>query len=546
MQINSQNRKKLLYYLSLLVLLGLHFLILLLIHKRMPYLLDSDMASEMVLGKLLSQENGIMSKNWFYSTEIRVLNTQLLYSFFFHFTDNWHYVRLLSDIVLHGIFSASTIFLCRKAGCGKYGFMTACCMILAMSPAWFWFMLMGCYYIPHVAISFLTLSFLYMYIDTDSKKKRWILIAISFVVSFIAGLGGIRQLVITYLPLFLTVVLLCGISVFKEGYTKSAASKKFLLLPVSVISLLAGGMGFVINNSVLSKIYHFKTWDTLRFALPDFDQLRSIISDILITLGYTTGEVSFKSLICNCACAVITILGIWSIWVGLQKGASKYLRIMTVFFLCNLAVFVALYTVTDMAYTVRYNFPVIVFIFPLIALAIHEADLGMLPRISRQLIAFMLIGSVLVRGGYMYRDLMQINRSGELSVELSQIADFLKESDYKNGYASFWNANVMTELTNGEVTMYSWTATTEDGTSFNSVSDIDALFEWLQACDHLETPPQGKVFALYRKNEAKNCNWKQGLLHSDIIFETANYTVYGYQSYKEMRALLADYSQISE
>ena len=195
-----------------------------------------------------------------------------------------------------------------------------------------------------------------------------------------------------------------------------------------------------------------------------------------------------------------------------------------------------------MPYAIRYNFPVIVFIFPLIALAIHEADLGMLPRISRQLIAFMLIGSVLVRGGYMYRDLMQINRSGELSIELSQIADFLKESDYKNGYASFWNANVMTELTNGKVTMYSWTPTSDDGTSFNSVSDVDDLDEWLQACDHLENPPQGKVFALYRKNEVKNCNWKQGLLHSDVIFETTDYTVYGYQSCEEMRALLADYN----
>ena len=505
----------------------------------MPYLLDSDMASEMVLGKLLSQENGIMSKNWFYSTEIRVLNTQLLYSFFFHFTDNWHYVRLLSDIVLHGILSASTIYLCRKAGCGKYGFMTASCVILAMSPSWFWIMIMGCYYVPHVAISFLTLSLLFMYTDADGKKKRWILIAISFVISFVAGLGGIRQLVITYLPLFLTVVLLCGISVFKEGYTKSAASQRFLLLPVSGISLLAGGIGFVINNRILSKIYHFRSWNSLRFALPNFDQLRSVMSDILITLGFTTGELSFKNLLCNCACAVIVILSVWSIRVGLQKGASKYLRIMTVFFLCNLAVFFALYTVTDMPYTIRYNYPVLVLIFPLIALAIHEANLGMLPRASRQVIAFMLIGSVLVRGGYMYRDLMQINRTGELN----QIADFIQDSDYKNGYASFWNANVMTELTNGEVTMYSWTATSDDGTSFNSVSDIDDLYEWLQACDHLETPPQGKVFALYRKNEAEHCNWKQGLLHSDVIFETANYTVYGYQSYEEMRALLADYKK---
>jgi hypothetical protein len=32
-------------------------------------ILDSDISSEMVLGELLSKEHGIISPNWFYSTE---------------------------------------------------------------------------------------------------------------------------------------------------------------------------------------------------------------------------------------------------------------------------------------------------------------------------------------------------------------------------------------------------------------------------------------------------------------------------------------------
>ena len=45
--------------------------------------LDSDMSSEMVLAKLLAGEGGILSENWYYSTELRVLNIQIVLSFFF-------------------------------------------------------------------------------------------------------------------------------------------------------------------------------------------------------------------------------------------------------------------------------------------------------------------------------------------------------------------------------------------------------------------------------------------------------------------------------
>lgn len=45
--------------------------------------LDSDMASEMILANLLNQEGGVLSKNWFYSTELPgvLLATVLSYRF---------------------------------------------------------------------------------------------------------------------------------------------------------------------------------------------------------------------------------------------------------------------------------------------------------------------------------------------------------------------------------------------------------------------------------------------------------------------------------
>ena len=63
------------------------FLIYFLWH-HIDFFLNSDDASELILAKLLSEEKRIMSRNWYYSTEIRFLNTNLVYAPLFWITDN--------------------------------------------------------------------------------------------------------------------------------------------------------------------------------------------------------------------------------------------------------------------------------------------------------------------------------------------------------------------------------------------------------------------------------------------------------------------------
>ena len=43
------------------------------------WIVDSDLASEMMLTKILNQEGSILSHSWFYSTELRVVNMQWFY-----------------------------------------------------------------------------------------------------------------------------------------------------------------------------------------------------------------------------------------------------------------------------------------------------------------------------------------------------------------------------------------------------------------------------------------------------------------------------------
>ena len=73
-------------------------------------LLDADMSSELVLAQQLKQTGGILSSNWYYSTEVRVLNTQLVYSLLFHAFDDWQTVRLVGNITLYLVLLGSYYF----------------------------------------------------------------------------------------------------------------------------------------------------------------------------------------------------------------------------------------------------------------------------------------------------------------------------------------------------------------------------------------------------------------------------------------------------
>ena len=53
-------------------------------YRTSEYIFDSDASSELVLAELLSRQGSILSSDWFYSTELRVLNTQLVYAPLFH------------------------------------------------------------------------------------------------------------------------------------------------------------------------------------------------------------------------------------------------------------------------------------------------------------------------------------------------------------------------------------------------------------------------------------------------------------------------------
>ena len=100
---------------------------------RAEKLIDADMSSEMVLSDILAKQGGIITPDWKYSTEIRVLNNQIFFSLFLAVTKSYKLSRLISGVVLLAILGASYYYLCAQAGIKKYFPHTAALLFLPFS-----------------------------------------------------------------------------------------------------------------------------------------------------------------------------------------------------------------------------------------------------------------------------------------------------------------------------------------------------------------------------------------------------------------------------
>ena len=78
-------------------------------------LMDSDTSSELVLSEKLAREGGIMSDSWVYSTELQVIDCQIIYSLLFRLTPDWSLVRFWGSVIMDLMLLGALGYLFRQA-----------------------------------------------------------------------------------------------------------------------------------------------------------------------------------------------------------------------------------------------------------------------------------------------------------------------------------------------------------------------------------------------------------------------------------------------
>lgn len=490
--------------------------VLLFLNARINALLDSDMSSEMVLAQLLAKENAALSTHWYYSTELRVLNTQLLYAFFFKLSNNWHWIRMASIICLWCIIIGIYYFWACAEGCKKYFLITALLLLAPISEDYFRFVLAGVYYIPHIAIAFAALAMNELYMKAQrGSRKLWLVVSV--LLAFVAGLGGPREIIALYGPI--------GVAAAAELLNKKNKTRWQQFIYATFVGA-AALLGYALNMLVLARIYHFATWGWLGFQLADGSRMVEIFSSFLQLFGARGTGTEY---VFTCAVSVMWIvLTIGCIVYAYTHEVSDGYRRLADFTVAVYLLYFLLYSVTNMLFSARYGILNTVLSIPLLAMAANEVHLN---ESKRQWLLAVVATATIVGGALV---LFRIAGEDQTTAQRDVTEKLLAEG-YVNGYATFWNANVLTELSDGKIEVWQWCGG-QDLPEHSS--DIDDMTQWLQLASHIVEHPSGKVFALFTREEFESNPWRKNLHPEDVIYENEEYIVMSYPDHDTMKATL--------
>lgn len=478
------------------------------VHMNSHTLLDADMASELVLSKMIVDEGRlIFTPNWFYSTEIRFINTQLIYSLFFRFFDSWAVVRMASSVTLYLLYLACFYFLCCKAKIKDSFPIAAGCLLLPVSETYLYIVLFGLFYIPWICMGFLILG-LVLEMQSNSQKgkaARALTFVLCVLLSFLAGASGPRLIMVMFLPLLCVAVLRIVKHIYRVGFDFHIPSqdlereryvKSIRLCVAAAVSFVAAVGGLLFNSFVLAKAYSFASYGSLKWWFLSADRTTYIIYSWMNALGYSAGlELFRKATITNVLACLIAVFSVF-ILVDLLKRKGKEIgeehRTVAEFYLLAVLSLTAVLLLTDIDFVSWHLVPVMVFLFPVVAIYLTNCR----KKGTKAALSVIVLCSLLCQSSWYYLSFAE-NRTltQRTNPDYPQVAAFLQENDYDDGYATFWNGNVMTELTNGEIEMWCVNGLAGDFRAEESI------YQWLQAKDHMEKMPTGKTFLLMSSSE---------------------------------------------
>lgn len=522
----AKGNQKLIRFLEWGTFAGVLLVLSFFLWRYTPYTLDSDAASELVLAKHLADSGGaILSKNWYYSTELKVLCDQLAFELMFLFTDNWRFVRMGGTMILLALLVLSVYYFCRETGCRRRFPLLAALILLPLSETYFKIVFKFTYYIPYLITGFAVIAAGIQFV-TGGGRKRYAALVLAALLSLTAGLLGFRLLLNLYIPLVLAVLMYLWLN-------KGTSLKKKLLAGTGALTA-AALIGCLMNQTILAKQYCFQDFTQLSFAGFSFRGVENFLGGLLEILGYRAGAPVFSQALFPTALSGILLLLCFYCagYIACHRDRfSAAQQIAAYYYLAVVLVFCLLYCLTDMQYTNYHSIQAAIQGLPLIFICFGKRE--SFGKAGRGIL-WGLICVALLCGALQYNAM----RKEDKTRALRETVQFLAENGYREGYASFWNGNVTTELSNGALEMWVW-----DEHELAELEDPDEIGPWLQSKEH-DQPPEGKVFILLTANEAYYCEFAQNFTEDNVIFKTANYEpgaideyiIYGFDSYAEMRS----------
>ena len=437
--------------------------------------LDSDLSSELVLGELLAKQNKIVTTDYAYSSEIRFFNLNLIYMPLFKVFDNWHTVRYAAIVILQLLLLGSYYYLSRQMDMSKRAFaLSAALMMLPVSLLYGRFLLYQNHYTPAAIYSFLIAGLYLSFIRHKGQKKipQALRLFAMLLLAFASCLNGFRQLLSIMIPLFLTMLIVTVKNHRGAPGTLADVPKRYWAYTLLAAAVLAVGLaGLLFHTKVLSQRYSFRMMlmDSSGIALPSVDHMRDLLIGYLNLFGYQQGRTLFSME------GILALLGVFAAVVFLFDSLGKIVPnsrqerpaaswIGTLYPVAMLAMTLNFLLIPGNENYPQYYLTAFIWFFPYLGFLIDEGTFSFRSLTARGMLIWqacvcMALNGVFYNLYFLSPDDKQVQYDISIPYDtapsLEGVSEFLIENEYEVGYASFWLANVMTEMTNGQIRMIS-------------------------------------------------------------------------------------------
>ncbi len=488
--------------------------------------INADMSSEMVLANLLSKEGAwFVSKNWLYSTELRVLNIQLVYKNALKIFSDWNTARTASLAFLLLVLLLSYFFLAKQAKLKNLGVWAAVIFLLPLSDKYAFIVLIGNFYIPHIVISFLSLGLLLKLLNTGSLKKWPSIISavLLLMLAFVSGLGGVRQMLVFFVPAFLTFAYFSYLDVAHNSKTLYGFDfiNRFINIVtiVSFIALIFCTVGFLINTKFLTQRFSFVNYTVRPVIDFQLDAIICYLGSVVKIFGYQSGFsfFSIKGIQSITAIAFYAIILFFMVLSIKKRKSFPFNQQVVIVF--SLTAFAFNIIINSLLGIVATNYMIPTTMFCIITLVVYFQNIDYQNVLSRLIPTSFILVILIVYFINPNIDIVYRDKEGNLN----RAVEWLVNHEYKNGYATFWNGNISTELSDGELEIWAL----EDFRYCNKPYILEP-YKALQKKAHIYEKPQGEFFILLSQYEyAQNPDYAK---EENIVYNADGYYIFIYDS----------------
>ena len=478
-------------------------------------LITSDFSSDLVLANLLNREGGLLSTNWYYSTEIIFLDTQFIFKpALAIFPDNWHYARTLAVAIMMAIYLGSLGWFIKTSKIGPKGLWAVAFCSLPMGSDYLYNVTRSTCYIPNFVFSFAMIGVLLLALQ---KNNRVVLYTILLsVISFLSGLRTMRTILQVNIPLVAIAVfmLLCRLlSKYIDIHPSRIRKIDKKLLYYSVVMFVSALIGYAVNVMVLIKHYYYTNFDSSVLEAFSLNNVISVLGDIIAVFGWHRNvETMSAEGVSSCLSAVLGIAVCLSIVLLFFKHSEKLSDseyIIVSYTLATIAICTFIFA-HSREYVSRYWVHIIPFGYIALAIAIKHLAVKMpFLDLKRYALTF---GLLVTACCYSWIIMPWDDTVDHFS--MNEVVDWVEEQGYTEGISTFWQGNIAIELSDGKIDM--WTICNFDQLSIS---------RWLQVKSH-EQFPEGRVFLLLTNDE-------YDLFADDmedyVVYRQGDYVVFGFE-----------------